>query len=117
MRQVSTSLLWKHTLMILCAVAPAMVSDAQTQVQRTDERSYPLVQQFLRQHGQGWTVHLSADKKRIESIVGLGSRSYGEKPEGAARQFLSENAEMFALRKGLEDMRVQIGKRRVGKEG
>jgi M6 family metalloprotease-like protein len=74
---------------------------AQTQPQ-------PLVQQFQRKHGQGWSVRLSEDKQRIESVVGLGTRSYGEKPEPAARAFLAENAQLFGLHPDLGDMRLVV---------
>src|SRR5712692_6256270 len=106
MRRQFVTLLWRPALLIFCAVAPPLVSRTQAQVHRPEERSRTLVQQFLRKHGPGWTVRLSADQKRIESVVGLGSRSYGEKPEEAARKFLSENAEMFGLRQDLGDLRV-----------
>jgi M6 family metalloprotease-like protein len=97
--------LWKPVLFLMC-VSAALPCYAQTQEQRPEPRSAPLVQQFTRKHGPGWTVRLSADKKRISSVVGMGTRSYGEKPEPAARAFLTENAQMFGLRQDLGDMRV-----------
>jgi Fungalysin/Thermolysin Propeptide Motif len=51
-------------------------------------------------------VRLSPDSRRIESVVGFGTRSYGEKPELAARSFLTENASLFGLKPDLGDLRV-----------
>ncbi len=81
-------------------------SQAQIQAQRPDDRSQRLAQRFLRKHGPGWTVRLSPDKSRVESVFGPGTRSYGEKPEQAARTFLSDDADLFGLRKDLADLRV-----------
>ena len=69
-------------------------------------RSASLVQQFTRNHGAGWTVRLTEDGKRITAVIGLGSRSYGEQPEAAARAFLMEDATLFGLRRDLADLRV-----------
>ena len=79
---------------------------AQRSSQHPEAASSPIVQQFLRKAGPGWKVRLSADNRRIESIVGLGTRSYGEKPEAAARSFLTENSQLFGLKSDLGDMRV-----------
>jgi M6 family metalloprotease-like protein len=87
-------------------VTPVGRAQTPTATQTSDDRTQPLTQQFLRKYGPGWTVHLTADKSRIESLVGLGTRSYGDKPEDAARRFLTENAQMFGVRPDLGDMRV-----------
>lgn len=68
----------KSVLVTLCLGFIAGICGAQEQVQRPELRSNPLVQQFTRKHGPGWTVRLSSDKQRIESVVGLGTRPYGE---------------------------------------
>jgi M6 family metalloprotease-like protein len=65
-----------------------------------------VAQEFLRKAGPGWKVRMSADNRRIESVVGFGTRSYGDKPEAAARSFLTENASLFGLKADLSDLRV-----------
>jgi len=51
---------------------------------------------------------LAGDGTRIESIVGLGTPPYGEKPEAAARNFLRENAQLFGLQSDLADLRLLV---------
>ena len=97
----------KNALLLAClAIFGKPCANAQTATPTPQTRPQALVQQFQRKHGPGWTVRLSADKQRIESVVGLGTRSYGEKPEPSARAFLTENSQMFGLRSDLADMRV-----------
>jgi len=96
----------KFFLLIFCLIATVSLGRAQAQAQNPNDRFHPLVQQFLRKYGPRWTVRLSPDKSRIESLVGVGTPSYGEKPEEAARKFLAENAPMFGLHPDLGDIRV-----------
>ncbi len=95
----------RYSLLTLCAtlVVP-MFSLAQVAVQHPESNA--LTQQFLRKHGPGWKVRLSEDHARIASVVGLGTRPYGDKPEAAARSFLTENAALFGLKADLGDLRV-----------
>jgi len=100
----------KQALVILLLTTVAVPCRAQTQVAppelRPEPRSAPLADQFIRKHGPGWTVRLSVDRRRIASVVGLGTRPYGDKPETAARNFLTDNAQIFGLRQDLGDMRL-----------
>lgn len=92
------------SLVFMCLVDAHCI--AQVASQSPAEMSNPIIQQFLRKAGPGWKVGLSTDKKRIVSAVGFGTRSYGEKPELAARGFLTENAASLGLKTDLGDLRV-----------
>jgi M6 family metalloprotease-like protein len=103
-------------ILAICICLTTLPRAAQSEEERPAAHAVPLSQQFTRKHGAGWTVRLSADKKRIASAVGLGSRSYGEQPEAAARAFLTEDAKLFGLRPDLADLRV-ISQRSSGAGG
>jgi M6 family metalloprotease-like protein len=72
----------------------------------TPDRPTALADQWKLRFGPGWTVRLSEDSKRVASVVGLGTRPYGDKPESGARAFLAENAPLFGLRSDLSDLRL-----------
>lgn len=101
----------KFSSVLTLAIAMNMVGVcvATAQVPTTERRqpAQSVEQQFLRRNGPGWRVRLSADGRRITSVVGLGTRSYGEQPEPAARSFLLENAQLFGLRPDLGDLEVR----------
>lgn len=94
------------TLPIL-SLGAVLVGGLHSQVKSSNAAPESTVtQEFLRKAGPGWRVRLSADNRRIESVVGFGTRSYGDQPELAARNFLTENASLFGLKPDLSDMRV-----------
>lgn len=82
------------------------VSVTQVSTREPETASNPVIREFIQKAGPGWKVRLSPDKRRIVSAVGFGTRSYGEKPELAARGFLTENAVLLGLKTDLGDLRV-----------
>jgi M6 family metalloprotease-like protein len=71
-------------------------------------------QDFYTKFGRDWVVRLSADGRRIESMLGKGTQPYRGKPAEAARQFLRENARFFGLRDDLQDLKVLTEKNTLG---
>jgi M6 family metalloprotease-like protein len=97
---------WKWAFGLLCLGLAVVPCSAQSQSQASQTVSAPVAEQLKRRLGPGWTVRLSDDRQRVESLVGLGTRPYGDQPAAAARRFLMENAALFGLRQDLDDMRL-----------
>jgi M6 family metalloprotease-like protein len=98
----------KPTLILSCVTCfLALPSLAQTPNKVPAAESTRPPQDFQSKYGASWRVRLSADSKRIESLVGLGTAPYGDTPEPAARRFLGENIGLFGLKADLADLRVR----------
>lgn len=88
-------------------VVPAQVQ----RVSEVPESSKAAALQRLQQQARyRWVVRWSADNKRVRSIIGMESYSGKQKGQERARAFLRNNAVLFDISSGLQDLKV-IGER------